>query len=131
MPIIKNTRVVEGEEVEIYIEVDTIPRLDEDELFRDSTGEKVVKAAGDLFGKGLKLSRDCAVEVIHSLNQMSNAVKPHEFEVKLAIKLDSKAGVPALVKLGAEAQMEVTMKWTLKETPKQETPQQEIPKQIQ
>jgi hypothetical protein len=119
VPIIQSTSVVDGEEVKIYIQVDTIPSADEDEVFRGVTDQKIVKVAGDLFSKGLTLSRDCAKEVIHSINQMSDAVKPNEFEVKLAIKLDSKAGVPYLVKLGAEAQMEVTMKWTLKEAPKQ------------
>ncbi|MFK0731647.1 MAG: CU044_2847 family protein [Gloeotrichia echinulata HAB0833] len=115
MPIIQSTSVVDGEEIDIYIQVDTIPTDDEDEVFRDGAGEKIVKKAGDVFGKGLALSRSCASEVIQSINKMSDAVKPHEFEVKIAIKLDSKAGVPMLVKLGAEAQMEVTMKWTLKE----------------
>ncbi|NEO22243.1 CU044_2847 family protein [Moorena sp. SIO4A5] len=124
MPIIKSTNVVDGEPIDIYIEVDDIPPSvddddDDDEIFRDSTAEKVVQAVGDVFGKGLALSRSCAVQTVHSLNKMSHDVKPNEFEIKLAIKLDSKAGVPILVKLGAEAQMEVTMKWTLKETPTQ------------
>lgn len=117
MPIIQSTSVIDGEKVDIYIEVDTIPPSDDDEVFRDS-GERVVRAAKDVFGRGLDLSRSCAKEVIQSISQMSDAVKPNEFEVKLAIKLDSKAGVPVLVKLGAEAQMEVTMKWTLKEPSK-------------
>ncbi|BAZ18138.1 hypothetical protein NIES4071_100210 [Calothrix sp. NIES-4071] len=118
MPIIQSTSIIDGEKVDIYIEVDTIPPSDDDEVFRDS-GERVVRVAKDIFGRGLDLSRSCAREVIQSINRMSDAVKPNEFEVKLAIKLDSKAGVPVLVKLGAEAQMEVTMKWTLREPPKQ------------
>ena len=47
---------------------------------------------------------------------MHDDVKPNEFEVQLAIKLNSEVGA-ALTKFGAEAQMQVTMKWTLKETP--------------
>jgi Trypsin-co-occurring domain 1 len=117
VPIIKSTSVVDGEKIDIYIEVDVIPPSDEDEIYRDGGGEKAAKAVGDLFGKGLALSRSCATEVMHSIKQMNDAVKPNEFEVKIAIKLDSKVGFPMLVKLGAEAQMEVTMKWTLKETP--------------
>ncbi|HLP88440.1 MAG TPA: CU044_2847 family protein [Nostocaceae cyanobacterium] len=115
MPIVKSTSVIDGEEIDIYIEVDTLPPSEEEELFRDA-GTEIIKKAGDLFGKGLALSRYCAVEVINNVNKMNQAVKPNEFEVKLAIKLDSKAGVPVIAKLGAEAQMEVTMKWTLKET---------------
>jgi hypothetical protein len=49
---------------------------------------------------------------------MDDEVKPNEFEVQLAIKLNSEVGA-ALTKLGGEAQMQVTMKWTLKEKPKQ------------
>ncbi len=46
---------------------------------------------------------------------MGDNIKPNEFEMKLSITLDSEAGVPMLAKTGAEAQMEVTMKWKLKE----------------
>ena len=52
--------------------------------------------------------------MIEIIKQGSN-IKPNEFEMKLSITLDSDAGVPILVKAGAEAQMEVTMKWKLKE----------------
>ena len=112
--IIKSTSVVDDKTVDIYIEVDTIPPPDEDPELR-SGADGAIKAVGDLFGKGLALSRNCATEVIHSIEKMDDKVKPNEFEVKLAIKLDSQAGVPYLVKLGTEAQMEVTMKWTLKQ----------------
>ncbi|MEH1779403.1 MAG: CU044_2847 family protein [Nostoc sp.] len=112
MPIIHSQNQVDGQEVNIYIQVDTIPPSEGG--FRDGPTEKALKITQDLFRKGLDLSRDCAVEVIDSIKQMKDTVKPDEFEVKLAIKLDSGAGVPYLVKLGAEAQMEVTMKWTPK-----------------
>jgi hypothetical protein len=85
---------------------------------RESIAKKAIKAVGNVFGDGLALSRKCAKEVIHSVNQMDDEVKPNEFEVQLAIKLNSEVGA-ALTKLGGEAQMQVTMKWTLKEKPKQ------------
>lgn len=122
MPIIKSTSEVEGEQIDIYIEVDEVPQVaDSDNPYQDvreSLAKKAVKAVGNVFGDGLALSRRCAREVIHSVNQMDDEVKPNEFEVQLAIKLNSEVGA-ALTKLGGEAQMQVTMKWTLKETPKQ------------
>ncbi len=122
MPIIKSTSEVEGEQIDIYIEVDEEPEVpDSDNPYQDvreSLAKKAVKAVGNVFGDGLALSRRCAREVIHSVNQMDDEVKPNEFEVQLAIKLNSEVGA-ALTKLGGEAQMQVTMKWTLKETPKQ------------
>ena len=122
MPIIKSTSEVEGEQIDIYIEVDEEPEVPDSENpyqdVRESIAKKAVKAVGNVFGDGLALSRRCAREVIHSVNQMDDEVKPNEFEVQLAIKLNSEVGA-ALTKLGGEAQMQVTMKWTLKEKPKQ------------
>ena len=122
MPIIKSTSDVEGEQIDIYIEVDEAPQVpDSDNPYQDvreSLAKKAVKAVGNVFGDGLDLSRRCAREVIHSVNQMDDEVKPNEFEVQLAIKLNTEVGA-ALTKLGGEAQMQVTMKWTLKEKPKQ------------
>jgi hypothetical protein len=122
VPIIKSTSEVEGEQIDIYIEVDEVPQVsDSNNVYQDvreSLAKKAVKAVGNVFGDGLALSRKCAKEVIHSVNQMDDEVKPNEFEVQLAIKLNSEVGA-ALTKLGGEAQMQVTMKWTLKEKPKQ------------
>lgn len=122
MPIIKSTSEVDGEQIDIYIEVDEVPQVsDSDNPYQDvreSLAKKAVKAVGNVFGDGLALSRRCAREVIRSVNQMDDEVKPNEFEVQLAIKLNSEVGA-ALTKFGGEAQMQVTMKWTLKEKPKQ------------
>lgn len=118
MPVVKSTRVVDGETVDIYIEVDEVPQVSPYKDVRDSAAKKAVTAVGDLFGDGLMLSRQCATQVIDSVKQMHEAVKPNEFEVQLAIKLDSEVGA-VIAKASAGAQMQVTMKWTLKETPKQ------------
>ncbi|NES64779.1 MAG: hypothetical protein F6K24_05710 [Okeania sp. SIO2D1] len=119
MAIAKTISQIGNEEVEIYIQVDDNfqPQDDTDPLFqvRDSSGKKIIKATSDLFGKGLALTRNCAAKVIESVNAMGDTIKPNEFEIKLAVTLDSEAGVPMLAKAGAEAQMEVTMKWKLKE----------------
>ncbi len=68
----------------------------------ESIAKKAVKAVGNVIGDGLALSRRCVREVIHSVNQMDDEVKPNEFEVQLAIKLNSEVGA-ALTKLGGEA----------------------------
>ena len=53
---------------------------------------------------------------------MGDQIKPNEFEIQLGITLDSEAGVPMLAKAGAEAQMQVTMKWTLKKNSQPSSP---------
>ncbi|NES01942.1 MAG: hypothetical protein F6K22_03310 [Okeania sp. SIO2F4] len=120
MAIAKTISKIGDEEVEIYIQVndDFKAEDDTDPIFqdsRDSSGKKIIKATKDLFGDGLALTRHCAAKVIESVNKMGDNIKPNEFEMKLSITLDSEAGVPMLAKTGAEAQMEVTMKWKLKE----------------
>lgn len=116
MAIAKTTSQIGNEEIEIYIQVDDkFKPQDEDELMRDSSGQKIIKATADLFGEGLALTRNCAAKVIESVNKMGNTIKPNEFEIQLGITLDSEAGVPMLAKAGAEAQMQVTMKWALKD----------------
>ena len=122
MAIVKSTSKVGDEEVEIYIEVDGEPTPDDDDeemLFRDyhNPAQKAVQAVGNLFGQGLALTRNCAAEIIDSVQQMEDGIKPNEFQVQLAIKLDSEVGA-VIAKAVAGAQLVVTMKWTLKENSK-------------
>ncbi len=113
--IVKSTSEINGETVDIYIEVEKEPPVyDTDDLFRENATQKAVKAVGDLVGDGLKLSHQCAAKVIESVNKMNNAIKPNEFEVQLAIKLDSEMGA-VIAKASAGAQMQITMTWKLKE----------------
>lgn len=120
MPIVKSTSQIDNEAIDIYIEVDRVPQLpDSDNPYQNVRGAKeAVKAMGDLFGDGLALTRKCAVKVMESVKQMDDASRPNELEIQLAIKLNSEVGA-AIVKAGSEAQMQVTMKWKLKETPTQ------------
>ncbi|NES23526.1 MAG: hypothetical protein F6K41_32560 [Symploca sp. SIO3E6] len=96
MPIIRSTSEVDGEQVDIYIEVDQVPEVsDSDNPYQDtreSTAQKSIKAMGNAFGEGLALSRKCAAQVVDSVNQMHDTVKPNEFEVQLAIKLSTEDG---------------------------------------
>lgn len=122
MAIAKSISKIGDEEVIIYIEVDDDfkpleKEKDNDDLLGKtrSQGSKVIQATGDLFGDGLALTRTCAAKVIESVKQMGEETKPSELQIQLGITLDSEAGVPMLAKAGVNAQMQVTMKWTLKE----------------
>lgn len=117
MVIVKSTSQIDGQEVDIYIEVEREPSAKTPfEDTRESMGEKAAKAVGDLFGQGLALSRKCAAQVMENVQQMSDEIKPNEFEVQLAIKLDSEMGA-VIAKATTGGQIQVTMKWTLKKTP--------------
>ena len=122
MAIAKTVSKIGDEEIEIYIQVDDDFKQEEeteDQLYRSNTARRIIESSKDLFGDGLVLTRHCAAKVIDSINQMGEKTKPNEFEVKLGIILDSEAGVPMLAKVGVDVQMEVTMKWSLKENSQQ------------
>ena len=54
--------------------------------------------------------RSCAVKAVSGIKSINEASRPDEFELKLAIKLDSEMGA-VIAKVSAGAQLEVTMKW--------------------
>lgn len=111
MPIVKDVQQIDGEEVTILIEVDSEPAPKSPYGdHRDLNTGKVVADVGNLFGQGLTLVRNCATSAVHGIKAMNEVVRPDEFEIQLAIKLDAEAGA-VLAKAGAEAQMQVTMKW--------------------
>jgi hypothetical protein len=117
MPIIENTVVnSNGETVTIYIEVDEAQAIHQYNPYEDlrGTGKEVVAAAKDVFGSGMELIRTCAEQVFHAVEKVGSAARPTEFEVQLAIKLDAAVGA-ILAKTCAEAQLQVTMKWSKKE----------------
>ncbi len=110
MPIVKSLSVVDGEEVAIYIEVDTLPG--EESPYGDTRdgGLIIPEGAQGMFEQGLELARNCAKQAVSGIQKLDHTCRPEEFEIKLAIKLDSEVGA-ILVKASAGAQMEVTMKW--------------------
>ncbi len=119
MAIVKTTSTVNGEEVDIYIQVDDEYKpAEDDDPFNKSRGAKdVIDAGKDLFGEGLALTHVCAAKVIERVGKMSDAVKPNEFSIDIGIVLDTEAGVPMLAKAGIDVQMNVTMTWKLKADP--------------
>ncbi|UBU17992.1 CU044_2847 family protein [Nonomuraea gerenzanensis] len=121
MPIIRSDDASIGEPGElrpIYVEVDRVVEADEKLIWseretRADPASKVVTLARDVFGEGVELARSCAVRVARGLADLSGDVRPDEFELQVAIKLDSEVGA-VLAKASAGAQLQVTMRWRAK-----------------
>ncbi len=62
------------------------------------------------FEKGMGLIRTCAEQVADTIGKVDKAISPDEVEVKFGVKLTGQAGA-LIAKKGAEAHMEVTLKW--------------------
>jgi hypothetical protein len=121
--IVGSTQEVHGQEVTILVEVDDPPggetldgyTMDGDwGETRSTRADKVMDAARDVFGDGLALARDCAARAVDSIEHTASDVRPDQFEISLAIKLDAQAGA-VLAKVGAGAQLQVTMRWSRQE----------------
>lgn len=116
MPVVKDTIMnAEGEAVTIFIEVDA-PSQKVNPYYDDLRGEgnTVISAANDVFSKGMNLIRTCAEQVVSAIQKVDQATRPTEFEVQIAIKLDSEVGA-ILAKASAEAQLQVSLRWTKKD----------------
>jgi hypothetical protein len=111
MTIIRSMHEVSGEKFTVLIEMDGKPANTDAYGATRGAASKVLDSARDYFGDGMTLARACAASAVTSLSLLAEDVRPQEFELKLAIKLDAEAGA-MLAKLGAEAQLEVTLKWT-------------------
>lgn len=116
MHIIESKQKINNEEVAIYIEVDNLPFVKSpyENVRGGEATKEVITAAGDLFGDAMKLTRNCAKQIVDSVKKMDEAIRPEEFEVKLAIKLDAEVGA-VIAKASTGAQIEVTMKWKPRE----------------
>lgn len=80
-----------------------------DEKTRDGSTRRVVQVAHDAYTEGLDLARRCAAQAVRRFGEMAEDLRPDEIEMQLAIKVD--AGVVALVRSGAEAQLQITFRW--------------------
>ncbi|MFE6287369.1 CU044_2847 family protein [Streptomyces sp. NPDC057877] len=108
-----------GADGPIPIEVETEPHpatalegLDliyDDEEIRDGAARRVVQVARDAYTDGLDLARRCAVQAVRRFGELGHDTRPDEIEMQLSIKVD--AGMAALVKSGAEAQLQITFRW--------------------
>ncbi|MFF5754871.1 CU044_2847 family protein [Streptomyces longwoodensis] len=106
--------------IEIETDLSVTPRdgLDlvyGDEVTRAGAGRRVVRVARDAYTDAIDLARRCAGQAVRRFEELGEDVRPDEIEMQLAIKVD--AGVVALVKSGAEAQLQVTFRWRTDRTP--------------
>ncbi len=124
MPIIHSTEIINGEAITILIESKMQPS-DISEYKEQSfertrstrSGSNIIhdtlQHAQGAFSSGVDLVRHCATQVVAGVQSLDDSLKPEELEVQLAIKLGSEAGA-VLVNFSGEAQMQVTLKWKLK-----------------
>ena len=120
MAILENTQTIDGEEVTIRVAVAHSGEESSNERIRSVRGieeatavaEKVIASGKDVFGEGVKLAKGCAIQTIANFKTMKDEYRPDEVEVKLAIALKGEAGA-VLVNAGAEAHLDVTLKWKL------------------
>ena len=89
--------------------LDGLAAIYADEKTRDGSARRVVQVAQDAYTEGLDLARRCAAQAVRRFGEMADDLRPDEIELQLAIKVD--AGVVALVRSGAEAQLQVTFRW--------------------
>jgi len=101
----------------IYVEVDVAREVDPAQIYAELTtranpAERVIALSRDVFGEGVELARSCAARVAEGLSGMPDRLRPDEFELQIAIKLDSEVGA-VVAKASAGAQLQVTMRWKL------------------
>ncbi|MFD4558745.1 CU044_2847 family protein [Streptomyces sp. NPDC058469] len=107
----------QDQQVPIYVEVDTAPLpggladMYDGIDTRENAAERVLAVARDVYGDGLELARRCARQAAGRLHDLGEGLTPDEVELQLSIKLDAELGA-FLVKSGAEAQLQVTFRWT-------------------
>ena len=109
MLVIKSTESVDGEAIPMLIEVDQDPAGSVRGPTRGAA-DRAVKTADGLFQDGLELARQSASKVATTIHAIDDKMRPDEFEVTLAIKLDLQAGA-VIAKTSAGAQLDVRMLW--------------------
>jgi len=112
MPIVKDRITAsDGEEVAIYIEVESVPAPERYYEDGRGPGSTVLESAKQIFGSSMDLIRTCAEQVMTAVQKVDQVMRPTELELQLSIKLDSEVGA-VLAKASGEAQLQVTLKWT-------------------
>jgi hypothetical protein len=89
--------------------VDGLDLVYGDEETRDGAGQRVVRVARDVYAEGVDLARRCAAQAVRRFRDLPDGLRPDEIEMQLAIRID--AGVATLVRSGAEAQLQLTLRW--------------------
>ncbi|MFF1837067.1 CU044_2847 family protein [Streptomyces sp. NPDC058231] len=81
----------------------------EDEEAREGTARRVIRAGQDVYGEGLDLARRCASQAMRRLSDLGDGLRPDEIELQVGITFE--AGMAAVVRAGAQAQIQVTFRW--------------------
>ncbi len=105
MLVIESTETVDGEAITMSIEVDHVGRGQ-----TRGAADRAARSADGLFEDGLELARRSASKVATTIGAIDARMRPDEFEVTLAIKLDIEAGA-VIAKTSAGAQLDVRMLW--------------------
>ena len=114
MPIVKSIERNQNSEIELLIEVDETPVAKGTYGETRGVTDRVVGEIKDVFAEGLELSSKCAEKAVDMIEAMAETVRPQEFSLQLAIKLDADLGA-IIAKTSAGAQLQVTMKWVKKD----------------
>jgi hypothetical protein len=109
MLVIESSETVGGETIPMRIEVDQAPAVRGYGATR-GVGDKAVRTAEGVFQDGLELARTSASQVAATIQTIDGKLRPDEFEVTLAIKLDVEGGA-VIAKTSAGAQLDVRMLW--------------------
>jgi hypothetical protein len=104
-----------GQPVGIRVEVADYSSDDDDYERRTRGGPQIVARASNAFKGALQLIHTCAAQVSTTVRNIPPELRPREFEVQFAVKIDGKAGA-FIAESTAGAQLQVTMKWGEKET---------------
>lgn len=96
--------------IEIDSAEDDLSAIYEDAEDVRGLATKVVETGRPLFREGLALVKECAEEAVTVVRHLPEEVKPDEFEMQLAVKLDGKVGAK-IVELNSGAQLQVTLRW--------------------
>ncbi|MGW5271291.1 CU044_2847 family protein [Streptomyces sp. NPDC004044] len=90
---------------------DDVDSLYDDRETRDGAGaaRRALGTADDLYGEGLDLARRCASQAMRRLGDLGQGLRPDEVELQVGITFE--AGMAAVVRAGAEAQIQVTFRW--------------------
>lgn len=85
-------------------------RLYEDVRARGNGTRRVSEVVHNSYGQALDLAERCARQAAARFNGLADGLRPDEVELQLAIRVE--AGTVALAKATAEAQVQLTFKWT-------------------
>lgn len=111
MPIVQDVvKNQDGQEVAISIEVDEPIAYDPFSETRGTT--EYIKHS---FEQAMGLIQICAEQVASAVHTVSEKARPTDFEIQLAIKIDAQVGA-IIAKSSTEAQLQVTLKWSKKDS---------------